>query len=74
MVEALTATTEPALYQPLEGEMEPPAEGLAAVVRKYWVTKVALKVVGDEGAEIECEAAPESDQLENTYCVPVAPG
>jgi hypothetical protein len=32
---AETETTEPELNQPEAGEMEPPAEGEAAVVRKY---------------------------------------
>src|SRR5260370_882794 len=54
--------------------MAPPAAGLAAVVRKYCVVKFAVYVVADEGAVIECDCAPPSDQLENMYWVPVAPG
>ncbi len=42
MTLAETETTEPELYQPLAGEMEPPLEGDAAVVRKNWVVKEAV--------------------------------
>jgi hypothetical protein len=34
---ALTLTTVPALYHPLDGAIVPPAEGLADVVKKYCV-------------------------------------
>jgi hypothetical protein len=34
---ALTDTTVPALYHPLDGAIVPPADGLADVVRKYCV-------------------------------------
>src|SRR5947209_19256621 len=53
--------------------MVPPADGLAAVVRKYCVLKVAVYVVAVEGPVTVCDAAPPSDQLAKTYCVPVAP-
>jgi hypothetical protein len=70
---ALTATTEPALNQPLAGAIEPPADGLAVVVRKYCVVKVAVYVVEDAGAVTECDAAPASDQFAKTYWTPAAP-
>jgi hypothetical protein len=70
---ALTATTEPALNQPLAGAIEPPADGLAVVVRKYCVVNVAVYVVEDAGAVTECDAAPASDQFAKTYWTPAAP-
>src|SRR4051794_34174742 len=70
---ALTATTAPALNQPLAGAIEPPAARFAAVVRKYCVVNVAVYVVDDDGAVTVCEAAPLSDQLPNRYCIPLAP-
>ena len=39
---AFTETVEPALNQALAGEIVPPVERLAAVVRKNWVVKVAV--------------------------------
>ncbi len=39
---ALTCTTVPLLCHPLDGLMLPPAVGLAAVVRKYCVVKLAV--------------------------------
>ena len=74
MAVALTATTAPAFCHPLAGEIDPPAVGLAAVVRKCWVVKTAVKVAAEEGPVTEWEAAPASDQLVNRYWVPVAPG
>jgi hypothetical protein len=70
---ALTATTAPALYHPLPGVIVPPADGLADVVRKYCVVNAAVYVAEDDGAAIVWLAAPPSDQLPNTYCVPAAP-
>jgi hypothetical protein len=37
LADAFTLTAEPLLNQPLAGVIEPPAVGLAEVVRKYWV-------------------------------------
>jgi hypothetical protein len=70
---ALTETPVPALYQPLAGAIEPPADGLAVVVRKYCVVNVAVYVADDAGAVTECDAAPASDQFAKTYWTPAAP-
>ena len=39
---ALTTTVSPAFYHPVAGTREPPAGGLGAVVRKYWVVKLPV--------------------------------
>src|SRR5215831_19286321 len=53
--------------------MVPPATGLHAVVSKYCVLKLAVYVVAAAGAVTLCDAAPASDQLAKTNCVPVVP-
>src|SRR5947209_13020255 len=53
--------------------MVPPADGFAAVVRKYCVRKVAVYVVAVDGPVTVWDAAPPSDQLAKAYCVAVAP-
>jgi hypothetical protein len=58
---ALTATTVPAFTHSLAGLIDPSLDGLAAVVREYWVVNVAVYVAADPGAVIECDWAPPSD-------------
>jgi len=70
---ALTLTNDPLVYQLLDGLIEPPAAGEAAVVRRYCVVKLAVQVAAEEGTVIVWDAAPPSDQLENRYCVPEDP-
>jgi hypothetical protein len=41
-----------------EGLTVPPVVGLAAVVNEYWVVKLAVYVVAEEGVLIECDCAP----------------
>jgi hypothetical protein len=52
--------------------MLPPV--VAEVVSRYCVSKVAVYWVEADGAITVCEIAPLSDQRENVYCVPAAPG
>ena len=73
MAVAVTCTEEFASNQPLGGAIDPPAAGLADVVRKYCVVKVAVYVAGEFPAVTGWLAAPPSDQLANTYCVPAPP-
>jgi hypothetical protein len=69
---AETFCTDPAAKKfPLAGVTVPPAP--AAVVNRYSVSNVAVKVVADPGATTECEIAPASLQLLNTYRVPPEP-
>jgi uncharacterized SAM-binding protein YcdF (DUF218 family) len=70
---ALTETTAPALYHPVAGLIVPPADGFALVVSWYCVVKLAVYVAALDGAVTVWLAAPLSDQLPNTYCVPVVP-
>lgn len=60
---AITVRIVPLLNHPLAGEMTPPFDGLAEVVRKYCVVKLAVYVAATEGATTVWEAAPPSDQL-----------
>ena len=63
----------PALNHPEAGESVPPAAGLAVVVSKYCVVKLAVKTDEDAGARMTCAAAPESDHPEKAYWMPVPP-
>ena len=53
--------------------MLPSELGLADVLSKYCVVKLAVYVVAIVGPLTEWDCAPASDQLAYTYCVPVGP-
>ena len=65
-----TTATFPASRNPVAGLIVPPVP--ATVVNRCWVLKFAVYVVATAGLTV-CEIAPPSDQLMNTYCVPVGP-
>src|SRR4030042_2539174 len=71
---AETDTLCPALYQLApEGLTVPPPEGLAEVVRLYWVARLTVYVVLVEGAVIVWRWAPPSLHETKIYRVPVPP-
>jgi hypothetical protein len=65
---AVTETTWPLFCQLVpEGLTVPPAVGLAAVVRLYWVINVAVKVVAEAGTVTLWLWAPASLQEAKRY-------
>ena len=73
MAVALMGTDVPLFTHSLAGLMVPSFDGLADVVSIYCVVKLAVYVVGDEGAVTESGDPALPVQLENTYCVPAVP-
>jgi len=53
--------------------IEPPDDGLAEVVSRYWVMKFAVNVVFELGAARLREIAPLSLQPLKMYCAPLVP-
>ena len=53
MAEIATLSSLPYQLVPA-GSTEPAPLGLTEVVREYWVVKVAVNVVGEDGTVMEC--------------------